>query len=70
MRGSKKDLPKLINTEGVVTQEAEWGNMPVEYDVFHEAFDVTPSLRGTPDRLDPSIVLDLIVEMQRKWGLD
>jgi hypothetical protein len=70
MRGSKKDLAKLIKTEGVVMQEAEREDMPVEYDVFHKAFDVTPSLRAYLIDWPTSIILELIAEMQRKWGLD
>ena len=52
MRGSKKDLPKTMETGDFVIQEAVWGDMHVEYGVFNKQFDVTPYLKGLPGDRD------------------
>jgi mannose-6-phosphate isomerase-like protein (cupin superfamily) len=49
MRGSKKDLPKTMETSDMVMQEAEWGDMHVEFDTIHKKMDVTPLLKGLPN---------------------
>ena len=49
MRGSKKDLPKTMETSKMVMQEAEWGDMHVELDTIHKKMDVTPLLKGLPN---------------------
>ena len=49
MRGSKKDLPKTMETSKMVMQEAEWGDMHVELDTIHKTMDVTPLLKGLPN---------------------
>lgn len=52
MRGSKKDLPKTMDTSEMVFHEADWGDMHVEIDTFQKKFDVTPLLKGLPDNSD------------------
>ena len=49
MRGSKKDLPKTMETSDMVMQEAEWGDMHVELDTIHKKMDATPLLKGLPN---------------------
>lgn len=49
MRGSKKDLPKTMDTSEMVMHEAEWGDMHVEFDTAHKKMDVTPLLKGLPN---------------------
>jgi mannose-6-phosphate isomerase-like protein (cupin superfamily) len=51
MRGSKKDLPKTMETSDMVMQEAEWGDLHVEIDTFHKKMDVTPLLKGLPNNM-------------------
>lgn len=54
MRAPKKDLPKTMENDDMVMQEAEWGDLHVEFDTFRKEFDVTPLLKGLPDNLDQS----------------
>jgi mannose-6-phosphate isomerase-like protein (cupin superfamily) len=49
MRGSKKDLPKTVETSEMVMQDAEWGDMHVEFSTLHKKLDVTPLLKGLPN---------------------
>ncbi len=34
MRGSTKDLSKVLDTEDAIFYEAVWGEMHVEYDIY------------------------------------
>ena len=49
MRGCKADMEKSFDELGIVMQEAVWGDMHVSFEVFREAFDVTPLHKGCPD---------------------
>ncbi len=49
MRGSKEDLPATIESEEVVIQEAEWGDIHVGFETYNEDFDIAPLLKGLPD---------------------
>jgi len=50
MRGSKEDMPKTVDTDDVVMHEAEWGDMHVEFYTVNKKLEVTPLLRGLPDK--------------------
>jgi len=52
MHGSKRDLPKTMDTSEMVMHEADWGEMHVEMDTFNKKMDVTPMLKGLPNNLD------------------
>ena len=64
MRGSKRDLPKAMDTKEMVMQETEWGDMHVEYDIFKEKFDITPLLKGLPNDRDPCPHWGIVVKGQ------
>jgi len=49
MHGSKNDIPAAIETNEVIIQEIEWGDIHVGFESYHQAFDVTPLLKGLPD---------------------
>jgi hypothetical protein len=49
MRGSKKDLPKTMETSDFAMQGAEWGDMHVEFETAHKKMDNAPFLKGLPD---------------------
>lgn len=49
MRASKNDLPKTLESNEIVIQEAEWGNMHVGYETYNEFSDIGPLLKGLPD---------------------
>lgn len=49
MRGSKKDLPKTMETSDMVMQDADWGDMHVEFSTLQKKLDVTPLLKGLPN---------------------
>jgi hypothetical protein len=53
MRAQKTELSKAMENEDFTMFEAVWGEMHVEYDVFHKRFDVTPYLKGLPNDRDP-----------------
>jgi mannose-6-phosphate isomerase-like protein (cupin superfamily) len=54
MRGSKKDLPKTMETSDLVIHEVDWGDMHAEFGVLHKKIDVTPLLKGLPNNRDQS----------------
>jgi hypothetical protein len=49
MRGSREDVPATIESDEVVIQEAEWGEIHVGFETYNEEFDVAPLLKGLPD---------------------
>ena len=49
MRGSKEDVPATLESNGVVIQEAEWGDIHVGFEAYEEEFDLAPLLKGLPD---------------------
>ncbi len=49
MRGSKEDVPVALESDKVVIQEAEWGDIHVGFETYNEEFDITPLLKGLPD---------------------
>jgi hypothetical protein len=49
MRGSREDVPATIDSDEVVIQEAEWGDIHVGFETYDEEFDIAPLLRGLPD---------------------
>ncbi len=49
MRGSKGDVPATLESEEVVIQEAEWGDIHVGFETYNEEFDIAPLLKGLPD---------------------
>ena len=49
MRGSREDLPATMESDQVIVQEAEWGDIHVGFETYSEEFDLTPLLRGLPD---------------------
>jgi hypothetical protein len=51
MRGSRKDLPKVLDTSEMVMHLGEWGDMNVEFWTFPKKHDITPMLKGLPDDL-------------------
>jgi hypothetical protein len=64
MRGSKKDLSKVIDTDEMTLYEGVWGEMHVEYDVFKKRFDVTPLLEGLPNNRDQCPHWGIVVKGQ------
>jgi hypothetical protein len=53
MRGSMKELSKVMDTDEMAMYEGVWGEMHVEYDIFKKAMDITPYLKGLPNDRDP-----------------
>ena len=49
MRGSKADLPKTFDVQGLSIWETEWGERHVNITVCHQRLDITPVLKGLPD---------------------
>ncbi len=49
MRGSKEDVPATLESDEVVIQEAEWGEIHVGFETYKEEFDIAPLLKGLPD---------------------
>jgi hypothetical protein len=49
MRGSKGDVPATLESEEVVIQEAEWGDIHVGFETYNDEFDSAPLLKGLPD---------------------
>jgi hypothetical protein len=49
MRGSKEELPTTLDSEEVVFQEVEWGDMHVEFEAYHKPLDIAPLFKGLPD---------------------
>src|ERR671932_1359207 len=49
MRGSREDLPITIEADEAIIQEAEWGDIHVGFEIYHEVFDVAALLKGLPD---------------------
>jgi hypothetical protein len=64
MRGSKKELSKVIDTDEMTLYEGVWGEMHVEYDVFKKRFDVTPLLEGLPNNRDQCPHWGIVVKGQ------
>jgi mannose-6-phosphate isomerase-like protein (cupin superfamily) len=64
MRGSKKELSKVLDTDEMTLYEGVWGEMHVEYDVFKKRFDVTPLLEGLPNNLDQCPHWGIVVKGQ------
>lgn len=42
-------MPKTLESDEIVIQEAEWGNMHVGYETYNEFSDIGPFLKGLPD---------------------
>src|SRR5215203_156988 len=49
MRGSKEDLPLACEGDGVVSRQAEWGEMNVALETFPAGLDSAPLFKGLPD---------------------
>jgi len=49
MRGSREDVPATIESDEVVIQEAEWGDIHVGFETYNEELDLAPLLKGLPD---------------------
>ena len=49
MRASKKDLPVDFEGGGVVSRQAEWGEMNVAIEKFPAGLDTAPLFKGLPD---------------------
>ncbi len=49
MRGSKHDLPVALEGAGVVSRQAEWGELNVALETFPAGADPSPLFRGLPD---------------------
>jgi hypothetical protein len=49
MRGSREDLPATMESDEVIVQEAEWGNIHVGFETYNGEFDIAPLLRALPD---------------------
>ena len=49
MRASKQDLPVDFEGEGVVTRQAEWGEMNVAIENLPGGLDTAPLFKGLPD---------------------
>ena len=46
MRGSREDVPATIESDEVVIQEAEWGDIHVGFETYNEELDLAPLLKG------------------------
>ena len=49
MRASKKDLPVDFEGDGIVSCQAEWGEMNVAIENFPAGLDTAPLFKGLPD---------------------
>ena len=49
MRGSKHDLPVAFDGAGVVSRQAEWGDLNVALETFPAGTDPSPLFKGLPD---------------------
>ena len=49
MRGSEHDLPVAFAGAGVVSRQAEWGDLTVALETFPSGTDLSPLFRGLPD---------------------
>ena len=58
MRGSKHDLPVAFDWAGVVSRQAEWGDLNVALETFPAGTDPSPVFKGLPDDRCPC----------RHWG--
>jgi hypothetical protein len=53
IRASVSELSKVMDTDEMTMYEGVWGEMHIEYDVFKQAMDITPYLKGLPNDRDP-----------------
>ncbi len=49
MRGSKQDLPVIVDEAGIRVQQAEWGNMLSHFQIMSSGLDNAPLLKGLPN---------------------
>lgn len=49
MHGSKKNIPKSVETKGLDIHEAEWGGMHLGIEIYKEKVDLAPLLKGLPE---------------------
>jgi len=49
MRGSKHDLPVAFEDAGVISRQAEWGDMNIAIETFPAGLDTAPLFTGLPD---------------------
>jgi hypothetical protein len=49
MHAATGELQVMVEEDGVVIREAEWGDLHVGHETFETAFDVGPLLKGLPD---------------------
>ncbi len=49
MHGSKEDLPTTLDSEEVIVQEVEWGDLHVAFEAYHQPLDIAPLFKGLPD---------------------
>src|SRR5207247_7541374 len=49
MRGSKADLPVVMEAGGAASRQAEWGDINVAIEQFPAGVDTTPLFKGLPD---------------------
>ena len=49
MRASKQDLPVAFEEDGVVSRQAEWGDMNAALETFPGGLDTAPLFKGLPD---------------------
>jgi hypothetical protein len=64
MRAKIEELTKTFDSKEMTFYEGVWGEMHVEYDIFHERFDVTPFLKGLPNDRDQCPHWGIIVKGQ------
>ena len=49
IRGSKEEVPTIVDAAGVVIRLAEWGEMTVAFETFPVGTDTAPIFKGLPD---------------------
>lgn len=49
MRASKQEMPLAFEGDGVVSRQAEWGEMNVALETFPKGLDTAPIFKGLPD---------------------
>ena len=49
MRGSKHDLPVAFDRAGVISRQAEWGDLNVALERFPAGTDLSPLFQGLPE---------------------
>lgn len=49
MRGSKQDMPVVFEGAGMVSRQAEWGDMNVAIETIAAGLDAAPYFKGLPD---------------------